>query len=147
MRKKTTLLVQDCKKWDSQWLKLIFVNVIVINGTTESFSLTFLLRSWRTVTQLERTKKKLTFFHVNCMFCQSCTLTQIVPFSVQLWALVTGISVIFLFSEELQRRKQQRQKKLRMEKRREQKSVASGATSYSSADRSAASKYLLCMFS
>ena len=51
------------------------------------------------------------------------------------------------FSEELQRRKHQRQKKLRMEKRREQKSAATGATSYSSADRSAASKYLLCMFS
>ena len=34
-----------------------------------------------------------------------------------------------------------------MEKRREQKSVATGATSYSSADRSAASKYLFCMFS
>ena len=55
--------------------------------------------------------------------------------------------LLYFFSEELQRRKHQRQKKLRMEKRREQKSVATGATSYSSADRSAASKYLLCMFS
>lgn len=57
------------------------------------------------------------------------------------------LNFLFLFSEELQRRKHQRQKKLRMEKRREQKSVATGATSYSSADRSAVSKYLLCMFS
>ena len=54
---------------------------------------------------------------------------------------------LFLFSEELQRRKHQRQKKLRMEKRREQKSVATGDTSYGSADRSAASKYLFCIFS
>lgn len=47
------------------------------------------------------------------------------------------------FKEELQRRRHQRQKKLRMEKRREQKSVATGATSYSSADRSAASRSMV----
>ena len=62
-------------------------------------------------------------------------------------SILFKILYFIFFSEELQRRKHQRQKKLRMEKRREQKSVATGATSYSSADRSTVSAYLLCMFS